>query len=67
MKELKKVMSMDPSEDEKSLQRFKQEHEIMKQIDHPYILKTVDYFEEGDSHHIVMDYASGGELYKLIQ
>ncbi|XP_071960301.1 uncharacterized protein [Antedon mediterranea] len=53
-------------ENEEDLKRIKQEIEIMKMLDHPHIINVIDVFESKDKIVMVMEYASGGELYDYI-
>ena len=50
-------------EDKASLQ---QEIDIMKQIDHPNIVKMIDFFEDEGHYCIVMEMMQGGELFEQI-
>lgn len=40
---------------------------IIKQVDHPNIVKTFDVFETSEQIHIVMEYMEGGMLYDSIE
>ena len=44
-----------------------EEVEIMKEIDHPNIVKIYEYFETNDFIYIVMELITGGELFEHIQ
>jgi serine/threonine protein kinase len=46
---------------------WKREPQIMKTFNHPFILKFYDSFIENDYHFIVIEYANGGDLLKLIE
>lgn len=39
-----------------------QEIEILKNIDHPNIIKFYETYQDGECYHIVMEYCSGGDL-----
>lgn len=43
------------------------EVEIMKEIDHPHIVKIYEYFETNYHIFIVMELLEGGELFERIQ
>ena len=43
------------------------EVEIMKNIDHPHIVKIYEYFEDAKHIFIIMEYLSGGELFDKIK
>jgi calcium/calmodulin-dependent protein kinase I len=52
-----------PIEDEVALRL---EVEILQKMDHPNIVKCLDFFEEEDYFYIVMEYLEGGELFDRI-
>jgi serine/threonine protein kinase len=43
-------------------------HEVnmMKRLDHPHIVKLVDFFDEPSSFYVIMEYIDGGELFDRI-
>lgn len=43
--------------------RFRQEIEIMKTLDHPNIVRLFESFEDSKDIYLVMDYCAGGELF----
>jgi len=50
----------------KNVERFKQEIEIMKVIDHPHIIKLFETFEDHKNIYFVMELCTGGELFDCI-
>merc|ERR1719359_558869 len=50
----------------KNIERFKQEIAIMKMMDHPNIIKLFETFEDHRNIYLVMELASGGELFDRI-
>lgn len=42
------------------------EIQIMKQLDHPNIIKFIDYFKDDVNHYIVCEYAHNGEFYNYV-
>jgi serine/threonine-protein kinase len=44
---------------------FRQEAAVLAQIDHPGLVKVSDFFGEGRSHYLVMDYIAGKDLLEL--
>lgn len=53
-------------ENAEDLRRIRQEIQIMAALDHPHIINIKEVFESKDKIVLVMDYASGGELYDYI-
>lgn len=49
-----------------NVERFKIEVEIMLKLDHPNILRLLDYFEDEVSIYLVLELCSGGELFERI-
>lgn len=39
---------------------------ILKQLDHPNILKLNDLYQDDTNYYLITEYCSGGELYKRI-
>jgi len=50
----------------KNIERFKMEIKIMKDMDHPNIIKLHESFEDQRSIYLVMEMCSGGELFDRI-
>jgi predicted ATPase len=48
------------------LERFKRESEVLRQLDHPNIVKMLAAIEDEGQHYIVMEYVSGGSLRDLL-
>jgi serine/threonine protein kinase/DNA-binding SARP family transcriptional activator/predicted ATPase len=49
------------------LARFAREGELLRQLDHPNIVKMLAMFEQNGRHSIVMEYAPGGTLRGLLE
>lgn len=47
-------------------QRFDEEIKILRQLDHPNILKLYEYFEDSKNIHLITELCQGGELFDLI-
>lgn len=45
---------------------LKVELEIMKNLDHPNIIKFYETYQDEKFFHLVMEYCSGGELFERI-
>lgn len=50
-------------DDEEALIR---EVEILRKLDHPNIVKVLDFFEETAYYYVVLEYVSGGELFERL-
>jgi len=50
----------------KNIERFKQEIEIMKIMDHPNIIKLFESFEDHRNIYLILELATGGELFDRI-
>lgn len=46
--------------------RFKVEIELLKAMDHPYIVKLIEIYEDSTFLYLVMEECSGGELFKRL-
>lgn len=53
--------------DEEDLRSIMNEIKIMKQIDHPHLVKIYEYFEDPEWIYIVMEILEGGELFDKIK
>ena len=49
-----------------NVERFKLEVEIMMKLDHPNILRLIDYFEDKKNVYLVLELCTGGELFDRI-
>lgn len=50
----------------RAINNFKRELTLMKQLDHPHILKLYEIIEDSQNVHIVMEYCDGGDLFDRI-
>ncbi len=50
----------------RNVKRFKIEVEIMMRLDHPNILRLIDYYEDQKFVYLVLELCSGGELFDRI-
>lgn len=48
------------------LSNFKEEVDIMKEIDHPNIVKLHETYEDDDTLYMILDLCDGGELYDML-
>lgn len=54
----------DPSDSAQQL--FKQEAQVLAALDHPGLVRVSDFFGEGRSYYLVMDYIAGRDLLDLV-
>ena len=52
--------------DQKENERFHQEIEMLKMLDHPNILKLYEFYEDEKRYYLVTELCSGGELFDEI-
>ena len=52
--------------DKKQEREFRNEVEILKQIDHPNVIKVYEYFMDAKNFHLVTDLCRGGEMFEYI-
>ena len=57
-----KVIRTDKGQDAAFLLRFQREAKALARLDHPYILKVLDYGEQGGMPFLVMPFVPGGTL-----
>lgn len=43
------------------------EIEALMLLDHPNLVKLIDYFEDSQCIYLVLEYLSGGELFEILQ
>ena len=61
------IKTLDKRVGSKQLKSFEKEVAAMCLLDHPNIIKYIDSFEDEENSQIVMEYADGGDLQKLIE
>merc|ERR1719195_2554585 len=47
--------------------RVRAEFVVLKQLDHPHVLRIFEYFEDADSYYLLMEQCCGGDLYSYIR
>jgi serine/threonine protein kinase len=47
----------------KDIEAFLREVDILRTLDHPNIVKMLDFFEEPNTYYLVLEYVGGGELF----
>lgn len=63
---IKTVKKYKISENSKDNIQFLAEIDILRQIDHPNILKIFEFYEDAKSYHLVTEIVKGGELFEFI-
>ncbi|KAJ3177552.1 MAP/microtubule affinity-regulating kinase 4 [Gaertneriomyces sp. JEL0708] len=61
-----KVIEKSQVQSQKQVSRLQREIRFLRLLNHPHIVKVYDVVEHEDSIYIVMEYASGGELFDYI-
>lgn len=54
--------SIPPNEAEKMISEI----QVLKQLDHPHILKLYEFYQDAKCYYIIMELCSGGELFDQI-
>ncbi|MDO9465082.1 MAG: serine/threonine-protein kinase [bacterium] len=62
-----KILQIKPDTDQKRIDRFFHEAEIMKKLSHENIPKVYDFGEKKDSQYIILEYIDGYNLRELIK
>ena len=61
-----KVLEKSKIKDKKDVERISREIKILKQLHHPNVVQIYEIIETEKDLYLVMEYASGGELFDLI-
>lgn len=64
---LKRLRAELVTEDAQFVARFAREGELLRQLDHPNIVRMLDVYESSGQHTIVMEYVPGGTLRDLME
>ena len=62
-----KVINKDSIIKQKLVEQTNREIQIMYKLDHPYIIKLANHFEDDEDFCLIMQYASKGQLYSQIK
>ena len=52
---------------ENGIQAIKREILLQRQLDHPHVIKLLDYLEDSDSLYLVLEYAASGSLFRRLR
>ena len=64
---LLRAMKVIPVKSKTSEQKTDEEIELLKQLDHPNIVKLFEYFSDNDKYYLITEYCKGGDLFDLIK
>jgi serine/threonine-protein kinase len=62
-----KIIRKEHLADGGAVQRFQREIRLAAQLDHPNLVRAYDAAQVGDTHFLVMEYAEGTDLHRLVQ
>ena len=63
---IKTIEKKSISEDMRQKTKFFSEVDILRQTDHPNIVKLYEFYEDEEYYHLVLEYLTGGELFDYI-
>jgi len=61
-----KILHPERSQDAAAVERFRREAELLRRLDHPNIVRGVEYGTERGQHYLVMEYVAGRSLAQAI-
>jgi len=61
-----RAMKIISKENVKNIESFSREISTLRKLDHPSIIKIIEYFQDNDNFYIISEYCEGGELFDLI-
>jgi hypothetical protein len=61
-----KLLLPEPRSDSRAIDRFRQEIETLQQLDHPHVVRLIDYGDAGGAPFLVTEWAEGGSLREVI-
>ena len=62
-----RAMKVIPVKSKASGEKTDEEIELLKQLDHPNIVKLFEYFSDDDKYYLITEYCKGGDLFDLIK
>ena len=62
-----RAMKVIPLKSKASEKKTDEEIELLKQLDHPNIVKLFEYFSDDDKYYLITEYCKGGDLFDLIK
>ena len=64
---LLRAMKVIPINSKNEQEKTDEEIELLKQLDHPNIVKLFEYFSDNDKYYLITEYCKGGDLFDLIK
>ena len=64
---LLRAMKVIPAKSKTSGEKTEEEIELLRQLDHPNIVKLFEYFSDNDKYYLITEYCKGGDLFDLIK
>ena len=64
---LLRAMKIIPKNSKNQKEKTDEEIELLKQLDHPNIVKLFEYFSDKDKYFLITEYCRGGDLFDLIK
>ncbi|WP_372370338.1 protein kinase [Candidatus Uabimicrobium sp. HlEnr_7] len=63
---VKETIILPSADEQRKLKRLQREYDFLKSINHPNIVRAIDFFEYQNTYYIVMEYVDGYSLESLI-
>ena len=64
---LLRAMKVIPVNSQNEEEKTDEEIELLKQLDHPNIVKLFEYFSDKEKYYLITEYCKGGDLFELIK
>ena len=64
---LKRAMKVIPVNSKNEEEKTDEEIELLKNLDHPNIVKLFEYFCDSEKYYLITEYCKGGDLFDLIK
>eukprot|EP00188_Purpureofilum_apyrenoidigerum_P000920 Plantae.Rhodophyta-Purpureofilum_apyrenoidigerum.ctg14664.p1 GENE.Plantae.Rhodophyta-Purpureofilum_apyrenoidigerum.ctg14664~~Plantae.Rhodophyta-Purpureofilum_apyrenoidigerum.ctg14664.p1 ORF type:complete len:398 (+),score=79.00 Plantae.Rhodophyta-Purpureofilum_apyrenoidigerum.ctg14664:370-1563(+) len=65
-KEVRAIKVVKKTGNQREMEYIRREVNILRNVDHPHIIKTYDIFDLGNKYYFVLEYLPGGELFDII-
>jgi len=64
---LQRAMKIIPVNSQNEEEKTDEEIELLKNLDHPNIVKLFEYFSDNEKYYLITEYCKGGDLFELIK